>query len=683
MENTLAKINQSEMVRLSATERQYAKLLGYKEVISASLADLTKSIGDAKYRISIKPQVEDILTELQRTNHQRSVGMYESLLTQVMQEVLPNESKSIAMSLGIKAGSPSLDITVERGNGRKEDILAGNGGSLTNVICAGLRFIALSRTTLRKFIVLDESDCWLPPARVAAFANVAAQMGSDLGVQSLMISHHDIHLFAPCASSIVSITKEKDATGDEFIEAHYVYDLKNAPQLGQIEFIRLVNFMSHSDTTIPLSAGMTAIIGDGDVGKSAIVAAISALSGIKAFKKEYVKHGAASASVFMGLVGGDLIECTRYAKGSKTVVYQMTNAAGDVLHKTETGEPLWLQDALGIRTEGGLDIQVGDQKSPIFLLDESDTKQASILSIGRESSLISSMQAEYKKDMAEDRQIVKAGEEQVLDLRRKLSILELLSDEKSCIARAALNANEELVDGYSKLASISDLLAKTKGGKIALASLDHIRAPQKVELHDLEWISLNMPVMQAGCDLPAAIAATPTSAPLLDVSLDIGKMSKLFSLPVAGQLEFKNPCCPKITHGGQELSEIIARMKEVSATKDLVVSKTPAIPYLGDAGADLISRLTISSRSKGGLLVPAMPSHQELTDAAVIGDTGRSLQSAKKVVSALLGSLDSMQVEASNLNEERSLIVESIGGVCPLCHGSLTTQNKLEGHNHD
>src|SRR3546814_1392065 len=49
-------------------------------------------------------------------------------------------------------------IYIDKQEGRHEDILDGNGGALTNVVCLGLRAIATAKARKRMFMALDEAD---------------------------------------------------------------------------------------------------------------------------------------------------------------------------------------------------------------------------------------------------------------------------------------------------------------------------------------------------------------------------------------------------------------------------------------------------------------------------------------------------------------------------------------------
>ena len=54
----------------------------------------------------------------------------------------------------------------------------------------------------RRFLVLDEQDCWLRPDLVPKLVKIVHDAGQALGFQVLMISHHDIATFEKYADRI-------------------------------------------------------------------------------------------------------------------------------------------------------------------------------------------------------------------------------------------------------------------------------------------------------------------------------------------------------------------------------------------------------------------------------------------------------------------------------------------------
>jgi predicted ATPase len=69
----------------------------------------------------------------------------------------------------------------------------------------GLRMLALAtldEAEHRRFLVLDEQDCWLRPDLVPRLVKIVHEAGQALGFQVLMISHHDVSLFERYAERI-------------------------------------------------------------------------------------------------------------------------------------------------------------------------------------------------------------------------------------------------------------------------------------------------------------------------------------------------------------------------------------------------------------------------------------------------------------------------------------------------
>lgn len=597
--------------RLARETTTLAQWQGRQAGLLQSAEKLEQTIGEAKHRLELRQTVETVLLTLQERSHQRTVGMYEHLLTQILQEVLPNETKAIAAELSTVNGQSSMSFLVERKpDGQREDLFAGSGGSVTNVVSAGLRFIALARTSLRRFLVLDEADCWLAPNRVEAFANVIANMGTDLNVQSLMISHHTPELFGGCAGSLVQLQR---ANGQ--VSATVQYSRESA-RPGQLAWLRLVNFMSHTDTTVPLSAGMTVLIGQNDVGKSAIVTALSAVSGLRPFKKEFVQHGSSSSSVMVGFSDGQILECTRNAKGSPAMMYRLFASDGSLLHETPSAQPEWLAEALGIRTESGLDIQIGDQKQPVFLLNETGSKQAAILSIGKESSLITDMQVEYKRQLVDDRSTVKQGEAQLQQLRASLTHLQGLTKCADLLqaATAALQAAQQAQAEASTLSALIASLVEAQRESQPALSLATLATPVTAELvDDSEVIRLGKALRQLVPLVNLQLPNSPESVPVLS---DEAKLADL----VAGL----SACSGKLASVPPAI-ELSCQLEQFQAV---------------EAGNQLLGMLRTQQI--------------QLNEATV--------------------QLTALATEETKTTAELDQVIEALGGICPLCHSPTLGQ---------
>ena len=76
---------------------------------------------------------------------------------------------------------------------------------MCNIISVGLRLIALSQLhekEHRRFLILDEQDCWLRPDLVPRLMHIIHTIAQKLQFQILVISHHDVNLFREYADRI-------------------------------------------------------------------------------------------------------------------------------------------------------------------------------------------------------------------------------------------------------------------------------------------------------------------------------------------------------------------------------------------------------------------------------------------------------------------------------------------------
>jgi ABC-type branched-subunit amino acid transport system ATPase component len=88
----------------------------------------------------------------------------------------------------------------------------------------GLRLIALSQLhekDHRRFLILDEQDCWLRPDLVPRLMRIIHAIAHKLQFQTLVISHHDVSLFREYADRIYRVlppAKEGEGVKVESIE---------------------------------------------------------------------------------------------------------------------------------------------------------------------------------------------------------------------------------------------------------------------------------------------------------------------------------------------------------------------------------------------------------------------------------------------------------------------------------
>ena len=116
---------------------------------------------------------------------------------------------------------------ISRRDGQREHVLEGQGGSVANILSVGLRLLALTtldEKTHRRFLVLDEQDCWLHPSLVPRLVNIVHEAGKALGFQVLMISHHEASAFERFADKIYTVIPTQDGAKVELAGGTPVVD---------------------------------------------------------------------------------------------------------------------------------------------------------------------------------------------------------------------------------------------------------------------------------------------------------------------------------------------------------------------------------------------------------------------------------------------------------------------------
>jgi hypothetical protein len=200
-------------------------LLDQLDAVRDRVADLREDkrqeLQQATDFLAIADDVDRALEILSDALFGRIGKVLEEKLTIALKEVL-EQPIALKVTRDYKRGVATMGFYVER-NGQAEDIMKGQGGSVANILSVGLRMFAL--TTLdpaehRRFLVLDEQDCWLRPDLVPRLVKIVHDAGRALGFQVLMISHHDIQAFEQYADKIYRFIATPDGVQVEELSGH-------------------------------------------------------------------------------------------------------------------------------------------------------------------------------------------------------------------------------------------------------------------------------------------------------------------------------------------------------------------------------------------------------------------------------------------------------------------------------
>ncbi len=165
-----------------------------------------------------------------------------------------------------------------------------------------------------------------------------------------------------------------------------------------IKSIYLENFMSHRASLMELAPGVTVITGPNNVGKSAVVEAVRSLVQNPS-QKFSIRHGARRAVVRLELDSGEIIE---WVRTDKTPYYLLIRPQGrEEYRKIGLSVPEDIRALLRlgrVETESGdLDIHIGNQREPIFLLNSPGSQAAGFFAASSEAEYLLRMRQALKR----------------------------------------------------------------------------------------------------------------------------------------------------------------------------------------------------------------------------------------------------------------------------------------------
>jgi hypothetical protein len=531
--------------QVARAEAALARLEGRRDAMGMRVEELRREIELAKGRLAVKDEVEAFIEAVHGSASRRNLAAFETLLTALVQEVLPGE-KPVALELSTERGLASLDICVRRPDGTLEDVLEDNGGALTNVIGMALRLIAVVKADVARFLALDEADCWIAPERVSSFYKVLEDGAARLGVQCFAVSHHDLSQFSD-KFHIARITGEPISGVDvRSVDCSATWD---DAQPG-LRFIRLINVQAYKDATLHLGPGVNALIGPNNRGKSTFIRALRAVFYGEA-RDSLVRAGAKNATVEIGVAGKRLLRFTRQPRRSPVNIWSLHEADGSVVEEKgmryETGGrnvPDWVADLLRITKVEDLDVHIAHQKFPVFLLGEAASRRSAVLSIGQEASYIRDMLVIHRERCTRDNATVRNGERELIALEETLTGLKEISVLKEKLSAIRIQADtikqhalqlQRMQERAAQLMLLTKQLQRSQAKLSAMTALpdtDQVLDLSRRVEHARERERIGRQVVQLSKSLSssqarlAALQSLPGDAPVLENTASSQNMLK-------------------------------------------------------------------------------------------------------------------------------------------------------------
>jgi hypothetical protein len=425
-----------------------------------------------------------------------------------------------------------------------------------------------------------------------------------------------------------------------------------------IRWIEVMNLGHHVHTMMHLSSGLNVLTGSVNCGKSTLYYSALRAMAYGETSETMIRHGADSAIIRMGLEGGVVLEMVRQRKGSPKVLYRLYDSTrAKPIHEgrqeNRGGVPTFISEALRVLRVDDLDIQLRNQKEPVFLLNESAPRRAQLLSVGRESSLLQEVIEVQRQQVRRDKETCKREEIELNSLNRTLMVMGPL---------AGMAALSDIMSGILEEAmSRAGAAAKIRALVTRMAPLEG-----KARLH-----------LQHGETLGVSVGSIRVreTGPLASVIGRIERAQRAASLPDLADVPAARP-----TTDTRLLSKLVSHLHRGAGPAMLanMVPDMPVIPVLRDTDRllTLTQRLASSQHAAMALLLlPVAPVARPLTDTRVLRECGVSLSTrAARVAVAtkeLLEASDAATAGEAELHDHMHEL-----GVCPMCDNHF----KVDSH---
>jgi exonuclease SbcC len=208
--------------------------------------------------------------------------------------------------------------------------------------------------------------------------------------------------------------------------------------LAMIRRITIQNYMSHSDTVIEPAAGLTVLVGPNNCGKSAVVSALETLCN-NASGDYMVRHDEKEARITVETDDGDGGHTFVWRRRGKVVSYIVD---GREIHRVGRTIPEKLHEFLRLpKVDAGengdpFDIHFGTQKSPIFLLNEPESRAAVFFASSSDAAILLEMQKRHRNKVKERKNDEKRLRGEIGKLDAELDALEPLKTLATSMALA-------------------------------------------------------------------------------------------------------------------------------------------------------------------------------------------------------------------------------------------------------
>jgi exonuclease SbcC len=433
--------------------------------------------------------------------------------------------------------------------------------------------------------------------------------------------------------------------------------------------LTLTDFLAHGHTVLEFGPGLTVLTGPNNTGKSAVVEALRCLSQ-NPTPKHFIRHGAKQARVEAELDDGTRVA---WVRTKSYALYELTRPGQETQTYAKFGRKppedvraVLRLDPVELETDEPMDVHIGNQRDPIFLLNRSGFATASFLASSTESAHLLAMQRALK-----DRVQTARREEQELVSRQAAIRADL--DRLAGLPDLGL-ALERAREAQGRVAALEREVPALERAATALARLTAQEGLAAERLNRLD---------------PAPPPALWPTAPLSDRATRLTALARRGERTQARARVLAPLSPPPAVEDTRPLARLAADLKRLAAREARPRGRAAALETLAappaPAGTAPLARLAeglrqaqaraamLSRRAAGlsGLAAPPAP--------APLGDLGRlcrELSGALAREQALAAELERRDQALAEAGEQLAARLAEVGR-CPLCGNDLSAQTFL------
>jgi len=437
------------------------------------------------------------------------------------------------------------------------------------------------------------------------------------------------------------------------------------------------NFMAHEHTELALGPGVTILTGSNNTGKSAVVEALRCLATNPARSPNpalYIRHGAKEARVEVEVDDGTRVAWVRTKRWAKYEVWAPGAEEPEEYHKLQGRVPDDVASALRLdRVEletrkDSVDVHLGNQRDPVFLLNQPDSVMAEFFAASTESAHLLAMQNALKMRVRDAKREERGLDERAgrigsdLDRLAPLPDIALRMDAAEDLEREAARLERELPALETSLAEQRTLAASLAHERAAGQALRETLPPPPVQ--DVDRLKRHITAM-------ASVSAERGRA-----DRAAGALARLDTPPAAADTA-------PLRHMLRDLSATRSILRRASDRRQALdgLDGPPDRQDTARLAGTVDELLILRSRSaRLERMTNALKTVAEPPAPAPPGELAGTVAN----LAGLAERISLRQTELDGLEKDLRAVVARMDeriravGCCPVCGGDLTTDNFLD-----